>query len=347
MPLAVIDEDYVALKNANVRGQPDIGAARAGRLTKGETVTVLAKVSGADWYLVARGDERLGYVFAPLLAPAGSDEALAASAPIAPPAAVNADAVAVIIGNKAYTGDIPEVDYAYNDAEAMKRYVIDALGYREVNIIDLRDATLAALQKVFGTRETEKGQLYNWLKPGRSDVTVFYSGHGVPGLNDKRGYLLPVNGDPSLAAITGYSLDVLQTNLAKLPARSVQVFLDACFSGNSAGGMLQAAMSGITITPKLPGQAAGNNFVMLTAASGDQVASWDLAAKHGLFTVHLLAALGGKADGEGYGDGDGVVTLAEVKAYLDEKMTLAARRTFNREQNATMVGAGETVLSRP
>ena len=36
-------------------------------------------------------------------------------------AAENRDAVAVIIGNKAYTGDTPEVDYAYNDADAMKK----------------------------------------------------------------------------------------------------------------------------------------------------------------------------------------------------------------------------------
>ena len=121
---------------------------------------------------------------------------------------------AVIIGNKAYTGDTPEVDYAYNDANAMKKYVIEVLGYRKGNIIDLRDATLADFQRVFGNDKTERGQLFNWLKAGRSDVTVFYSGHGVPGLNDNRGYLLPVDGDPSLAEITGFSLDVLQTNLA-------------------------------------------------------------------------------------------------------------------------------------
>ena len=34
-------------------------------------------------------------------------------------------------------------------------------------------------------------------------MTVFYSGHGVPGLKDKRGYLLSVDGDPNLAEITG------------------------------------------------------------------------------------------------------------------------------------------------
>lgn len=36
--------------------------------------------------------------------------------------------VAVIIGNKTYQGRIPAVDYAYRDAEAIKRYVVDVLG---------------------------------------------------------------------------------------------------------------------------------------------------------------------------------------------------------------------------
>ena len=341
--LAVMDEIFVAIKNANVREQPNIKAARVGRLAKGVSVTVLAKVADAEWYLVARDGERLGYVFAPLLAPEGGAEALAAVAPTRPAAPGNRDAVAVIIGNRAYSGDTPEVDYAYNDADAIKRYVIDVLGYREGNIIDLRDATLGDLRRVFGTKEDPRGQLLNRLRRGRSDVVVFYSGHGVPGLRDKRGYLLPVDGDPNLAENTAYPLDVLQANLADLPARSVQLYLDACFSGNSAGGMLQSATSGIGISARLP-RAAGNNFAMLTAAAGDEVASWDREAEMGLFTKNLLEALNGKADREGYGNGDGMVTLSEVKTYLDEEMTFQAASRFDRQQNATMVGDGETVL---
>ena len=259
------------------------------------------------------------------------------------PAAENRDAVAVIIGNKAYVGDTPEVDYAHNDADAMKRYVIDVLGYREGNIIDLRDATLGQLQDVFGTDANPRGRLFDFVRPGESDVTVFYSGHGVPGLNDRRGYLLPIDGNPSKAENTAYSFDVLQANLAKLPARSVQVFLDACFSGNSAGGMLIAGTSAIGISPVLAEASSG--FVMLTAAQGDQVASWDRGAQHGLFTKHLLAALNGDADTERYGDGDGTVSLAEVEKYLEREMTFDARRQWGRTQTADVVGDRSVVLA--
>ncbi|MDP7163612.1 MAG: caspase family protein, partial [Phycisphaerae bacterium] len=257
-------------------------------------------------------------------------------------AAENKYGVAVIIGNKDYGDRIPAVKFADNDAGAIKRYVIDVLGYREGNVIFLRNATKAQIETVFGTKETPQGKLFDWLRPGKSDVTVFYSGHGVPGLRDRRGYFLPVDGDPDRAEITGYPLDLLYRNLGELPARSITVFLDTCFSGESAKGMVVRATSGISVTAK-PARAPGN-LTVLTAARGDQVASWDEDAKHGLFTEHLLRALYGKADGKDYGDGDGKVTLAEVRDYLSDEMSYQARRRYGRRQTTTIIGKEDVVL---
>ena len=86
-------------------------------------------------------------------------------------------------------------------------------------------------------------------RPG-SDVVVFYSGHGVPGLKDRRGYLLPVDANPNTAEINGYPIDVLYANLSQLEeAKSVQVYLDACFSGDSHSGMLIRGVSGRADNP--------------------------------------------------------------------------------------------------
>ncbi|MBT4487866.1 MAG: caspase family protein, partial [Rhodospirillaceae bacterium] len=128
-------------------------------------------------------------------------------------ASENRHGVAVIIGNRAYSDRIPTVEFAHNDAKAMRDYVTEVLGYRPGNIIDLRDASLADLRKVFGDGNSHKGQLFNYTRPGKSDVFVFYSGHGVPGLRDRRGYLLPKDGDANLAEFTGYPLDTLYANL--------------------------------------------------------------------------------------------------------------------------------------
>ena len=47
------------------------------------------------------------------------------------PTGANPDAIAVIIGNKNYGDRIPPVDFAYNDAEAMKRFFVAVLGLGE------------------------------------------------------------------------------------------------------------------------------------------------------------------------------------------------------------------------
>jgi uncharacterized caspase-like protein len=132
-------------------------------------------------------------------------------------------------------------------------------------------------------------------------------------------------------------------NLGKMDSKSTKVFIDACFSGDSPNGMLIRAASGITIKVKTP--KAGGGMTVVTAAQGDQFASWDEDAKHGLFTKHLLEALNGKADTADYGDGDGTVTLAELRTYLDEEMTYQARRRYNRDQKASVQGKLDSVLA--
>ena len=255
--------------------------------------------------------------------------------------AANEFGVAVIIGNKAYEDDrVPEVDYAHNDADAFYRFVVGTLGFSPDNVVDLRDATKARMESAFGSKGNVRGQLWRWAEAdGSSDVVVFYSGHGVPGINDGRGYLLPVDANPDTAEINGYPIDVLYENLGKVPHKSVTVFLDACFSGASGdGGKLIAGASPVYVEADVSGLPG---LTVLTAASGKQLASWDTEARHGLFTEHLLEALYGAADV----DGNGRVSAAETKLYLDRHMTRAARRTYGREQDASLHGDESVVLS--
>ncbi len=256
-------------------------------------------------------------------------------------AVTNPDGVAVIIGNKVYKGDIPAVDYAHNDAEAIRHYVVHVLGYDADNIIDLRDASKAEMEAAFGNKDNHQGRLWQYLDPnGGSDIIVYYSGHGVPGQNDKRSYMLPANADPAFAEINGYPIEVLYNNLDKLKARSKTVLIDACFSGASPRGMLIEAASPVFIKTK--SENVGDGMTVLTAASGDQLASWDKEARHGLFTNYFLEGVYGKADA----NNDGSVTASEIKGYLDDKMTRAARRTYRRIQEATLMGDTGQALSR-
>lgn len=271
--------------------------------------------------------------------PAGTQ---AAGPDTLPVAERNRDAIAVIIGNRRYSHGIPEVRYASNDAEAVSRFVTDVLGYRRGNVIRLDDASQAEMFAVFGNGRDHRGKLWSWIRPGRSDVLVYYSGHGMPGLRDRRGYLMPSDADPATPEINGYPLDLLLENLGKLDIRSTTVLLDACFSGNSAAGWLVPAASPVFVKAAPPVSSTG--LTLITAAQGDQVASWDETARLGLFTRHLLDALRGAADRGRDGNGDGTVTLGEVERYLDDEMSYAARRAFQRVQRASVSGNPQTVL---
>ena len=259
----------------------------------------------------------------------------------ATPQGDNPDGVAVIIGNKNYVGRVPPVDFAHNDAEAMKRFVVEILGVHKGNIMDLRDVTLAEMENVLGNSRTHRAKLWQWVRPHESDVFVFYSGHGVPGLKDGREYLLPVDGDPNKAEIKGYPVELLYKNLDKLKARSVTVLMDACFSGESPHGPLIRDASGIRVVPK---ERPAVPFTVISSSRKDQSASWDKKAQHGLFTKYVLEALYGAADGKRYGNADKRITLSEIKAYLDREMTYAARRRYGREQQAMVSGDPEKVI---
>jgi len=254
----------------------------------------------------------------------------------------NPDGVAVIIGNKGYVGRVPPVDFAHNDAAAMKRFVVEILGVHKGNIIDLRDVKLAQMEDVLGNSRTHRAKLWQWVRPHESDVFVFYSGHGVPGLKDGREYLLPVDGDPNAAEIKGYPVELLYKNLDKLEARSVTVLMDACFSGESPHGPLIRDASGIRVVPK---RRPAVKFTVISSSQRDQTASWDKEAQQGLFTKYILEALYGAADGKRYGNADKRITLSEIKAYLDREMTYAARRHYGREQQAMVSGDPEKVIA--
>ena len=259
-------------------------------------------------------------------------------------AAGNEFGVAVIIGNKEYADDrFSDVSYAHNDAEAFKRFVTGELGFDANRVIHLPDATKTDMEGAFGVKGNEKGRLWQWMRrDGSSDVVVFYSGHGMEGSISDTGrrpdYLLPVDANKDTAELNGYPIELLYENLGKLPSKSMTVYLDACFSG--VAGESVADASPVSRGADISG-VSGAGFAVLTAASGNQLASWDSEARHGLFTEHLLDGLYGAADA----DGDRRVTAREAKLYLDDKMTLAARSKHRREQDAGLYGDSSAVLS--
>ena len=254
----------------------------------------------------------------------------------------NPDDVAVTIGNANYSRqgkDIPDVTPAYADAAGFKRYAMQALGIREGNIIDLKDASSAQLVRVFGSEKDYRGQLYDWTRPGESRVFVYYAGHGAPAGADGSAYIVPADADGSRIQLNGYPLSVLYNNLSKVPAKSMTVVLEACFSGAAQAGAVISNASPVFAKAKAPLVPA--NITVISAGGANQMASWESDKSSGLFTKYFLMGMSGKADTAKTGNGDGRVDYAELERYLERTLTYFARRHYGRDQAAVIqVGKG-------
>lgn len=258
----------------------------------------------------------------------------------------NPDAVAVVIGNAHYTKhnrDVPDVFFAARDARVVREYLNTTYGLEEDNILYYEDAGGAVFRKVFGTESVPEGRLAQLVKPGRSDVFVYYSGHGAPDVETRQGYFVPVDAEPGDVRLNGYSLGLFYENLAALEARSITVVIDACFSGGSDGGTLLQAASPIALRVEGPAAELPNGVVM-TSSAGDQISSWYPEKRHGLFTYFFLKGLQGSADE----DGDGLITAGEMERYLSdgaEGVPYWARRLHEgRRQEPVVVGDPERVV---
>ena len=95
----------------------------------------------------------------------------------------------------------------------------------------------------------------NWLKQvsdaykGSAKIIIYYAGHGIPDETTRDAYLLPVDGLGTDIS-TGYSLQALYATLGDLHAKSITVFLDACFSGSMRDGSMIASARGVAIKAK-------------------------------------------------------------------------------------------------
>ncbi|MGF1554270.1 MAG: caspase family protein [Paracoccaceae bacterium] len=246
----------------------------------------------------------------------------------------NARSVAVVIGNRDYRQTVP-VDYAHADAEAMRDYLVATLGFREENVFLLLDGTLSEMTQMFGSRRRPRsGRLWRSVEPGRSNVFVYYSGHGVPDLETREPFMLPADGDPN-APDSGYALDLLYANLELVkdrigPERALVVMIDACFTGETGReGESLLAVSAPGFQPAQP--KTGPGIVRLVATSGATPANWDEGKGLGLFTSRFLMGAAGLARPEGAAP-DAPVAWSDLSAWLAETVPAAALRETGRRQ---------------
>lgn len=230
----------------------------------------------------------------------------------------------LVIANESYD-NVAKVDAAYHDGKRFADYCVRTLGIPEQNVSFAPNASLGKMRSEL--RRLERS-VSSFGEP--VDVVVYYAGHGMPDDATKNAYLLPVDGDPLLPAETGLSLDGFYKLLSEMNARSVSVFLDACFSGARRDGEMINKARAVVIQPKAA--APKGNMFILSAASGQETALPYKEKNHGMFTYYLLKKLQ---------ETKGNVSLKDLSDYVISNVSRQSSLINKKSQTPTVQLSGK------
>lgn len=269
-------------------------------------------------------------------------------APIGEPLYKNA--VAIVIGAEKNSYGVAPAPYAARDAQIMAKYFRNSLGIQDVRLITNEQVTGNALSDIF---DSKYGYLKNVVKPGETDVFVYYSGHGMPDIADNGNqdiYLFPYDARKELVKNRGYSLNGLYNDLNGLNAKSVTVILDACFSGSSRQTVNHQSVNisnakGVRITmPELSNKPwdTNPNFRLFTSSTGEQTSLGYDQSQSGLFTYYLALGLQGEADF----NNDGVIMIEELVDYVTDNVSREAKNIRGGAQTPEYFGNKNMVIEK-
>ena len=134
----------------------------------------------------------------------------------------NPSAVALIVGIESYS-NLPHAQYADSDASLFYDYAHHALGVPIGRIKLLTNAQAGRTDLLKATRAWMKTEIID----GRSDVYIFFAGHGLSSSDGAKTYLLPADGDPSLLDETSILRDDLIASAKG--AQTITLFMDTCY----------------------------------------------------------------------------------------------------------------------
>lgn len=220
----------------------------------------------------------------------------------------------VVIGNENYKY-FSDVAYAKRDGSTFAEYCRKTLGVPADNIRERYDATLSEIREPLRYL-SEKTK----MNPGELDLIIYYAGHGVPDVARGTAHLLPTDASGTDFE-SCFELDKLYTMLDEMPAKSVTVFLDACFSGATRGN--EMLFKERFVEYEVEDVVAKGNTVVFSATTGKQTAMAYDDQRHGFFTYYLLRHLK---------DSAGKITLGELGQRLTKDVDNKAYDKKNKHQ---------------
>ena len=239
------------------------------------------------------------------------------------------NAYAFIVGIEEYRS-VTHTPGSRADAEGFAKMVETTLGvpHRNIHVLTDSDATRSDILATLSWMER------NVSSDGR--IYFFFSGHGSPNVETGQSFLLPYEGQPETIEFSGIALQDVLDGLERTPARDVLAFVDACFSGSGDRSALPEGARPLVPVQETTAD-AGSKVALFASSGASEISGTSDDGNQGLFTHHLLRALGeGRADM----DGDGIIDLNELHSYIAPRVARDARR-LNREQTPTVSIAEE------
>ncbi len=243
------------------------------------------------------------------------------------------DAVAIIIGIQSYK-NLPPARFADSDARMFSEYAQRLLGVRPDKIRLLTDGDAGEIEIARAFRSW----LMQNVNKGKTEVYIFYSGHGLPSDDGTSLYLLPHNADRDFIDKTAINQAELVSLTEATGAKNVTLFMDSCYSGQTRNGdALLANARPVVLKSKSSGYPS--TFTVLTASAPDQISWASDELGHGIFSYYLMKGMEGDADS----NQDGRLTAGELHAYLLDKVNREAAM-LNRKQQPQLAGDPEQIL---
>jgi len=236
---------------------------------------------------------------------------------------------ALIIGNEDYSsfqvGLSKEinVDFARNDALAIREYFIKVFGIPERNITFLTNATAA--QTMQGLERLSK---LASVTGGKAEIFFYYAGHGIADQETRESFIIPVDVNATNLNFA-IKLQDVYNKLTEHPSQRVTVFLDACFSGGARNKEL-LGMRAVRVRPKA--NAMKGNLVVFASSSDTENSQPLDSQNHGLFTYFLLKKIK---------ETKGNVSYEELYNYVKENVALESILNKNLTQTPSIITSPE------
>ncbi len=216
---------------------------------------------------------------------------------------------ALIIGVENYEASAP-AQFASRDAQMFADYAREKLGIPAGNVKVLTDSEASEREILTAL----KVWLPTAVKPEKTDLYVFYAGHGMPTADGSTAYLVPYDGDVRLLEDTAISRKRFFDEIGDARPRSATFFFDNCYSGATRSEELLLAARPLTI--KVDETDVPDNFLVFAAGETDQIAGVEPEVKHGRFSYFVFKGLEGEADA----NSDEKISAGELHAYVRESV---------------------------